>query len=92
MDLKEGDRLLDFGCGWSTWVIYVGKNFDIQCTGMTISTSQFEWGCRRIKEEGLEGKVQIHLLDYREFSADKWGQFDKITCFEMSEHVGVRNY
>jgi cyclopropane fatty-acyl-phospholipid synthase-like methyltransferase len=59
---------------------------------MTISTSQFEWGSRRIQEEKLEGKVQIHLLDYREFSADKWGQYDKITCFEMSEHVGVRNY
>jgi cyclopropane fatty-acyl-phospholipid synthase-like methyltransferase len=59
---------------------------------MTISTSQFEWGTRRIKEENLGHRININLLDYREFTAEKWGQFDKITNFEMSEHVGVRNY
>jgi cyclopropane-fatty-acyl-phospholipid synthase len=29
LDLKDGDRLLDFGCGWSSWVIYVAKHFDV---------------------------------------------------------------
>lgn len=92
LDMKDGDRLLDFGCGWSSWVIYVASHFDVQCVGMTISTSQFEYGSKRIKDLGLGDKIRINLLDYREFTAETWGQFDKITCFEMSEHVGVMNY
>ena len=32
------------------------------------------------------------LLDYRDLTVETFDQFDKITCFEMSEHVGVRNY
>ena len=34
----------------------------------------------------------MHLLDYREVNVETFGQFDKITNFEMSEHVGIRNY
>jgi hypothetical protein len=29
LDMKDGERLLDFGCGWSSWVIYVAKHFDV---------------------------------------------------------------
>jgi len=38
LDLKDGDTLLDFGCGWGSWLIYVAQNFDVKCKGLTIST------------------------------------------------------
>lgn len=92
LQLKDGDRLVDFGCGWGSWLIYVAQNFDIECIGLTISQCQFDYATARVKKLGLEDKVKILLLDYRQMTKANYGQFDKITCFEMSEHVGVRNY
>jgi cyclopropane fatty-acyl-phospholipid synthase-like methyltransferase len=92
LDIKTGDRILDFGCGWGSWLIYVAKHHDVTCKGMTISQNQYDWATRRVKEEGLEHKVQILLCDYREIKKETHAQFDKITCFEMSEHVGITNY
>ena len=92
LDMKDGDRILDFGCGWGSWLIYVAKNFDVKATGMTISTEQLAYANKRIKDEGLESKVTLLLVDYREITVEKYGLFDKISNFEMSEHVGIRNY
>jgi len=92
LQLKDGDRLVDFGCGWGSWLIYVAKHFKIECIGLTISQCQFDYATKRVKEEGLEDRVKILLLDYRKMTKDRFGEFDKITCFEMSEHVGIRNY
>ena len=38
LDMKDGDTILDFGCGWGSWLIYVAEHFDVKCTGLTIST------------------------------------------------------
>lgn len=29
LDIKDGDKILDFGCGWGSWLIYVAENFDV---------------------------------------------------------------
>jgi hypothetical protein len=92
LQIKDGDRILDFGCGWGSWLIYCAQNFDVKCTGMTISKCQLEYAKARLDKHNLNDKVQLLLLDYREVNADVFGQFDKISCFEMSEHVGIRNY
>lgn len=92
LQIKDGERILDFGCGWGSWLIYVAQNFNVQCTGLTISQCQFDYATKRVKDLGLEGRVKILLIDYREMTPEKYDQFDKITCFEMSEHVGIRNY
>lgn len=92
MQIKDGDKILDFGCGWGSWLIYVAKNFDVKCTGMTISTEQYKYCIERVKKEGLEDRVTILLKDYREITAKEYGKFNKISNFEMSEHVGIRNY
>lgn len=92
LKLKNGDRIVDFGCGWGSWLIYCAQNFDVECIGLTISQCQFDFATKKIKDLGLEDKITIKLIDYREMVPEKYGKFDKITCFEMSEHVGIRNY
>jgi len=47
---------------------------------MTISKCQWDYATARVKKEGLENKVQLLLLDYREVTAEVFGQFDKISC------------
>jgi len=92
LQIQDGDRILDFGCGWGSWLIYCAQNFNVKCTGLTISQCQYNYATERVKKLGLEDKVKILLIDYREMTPEKYNQFDKITCFEMSEHVGIRNY
>merc|ERR1719461_2412781 len=90
LQIKDGDRIVDFGCGWGSWLIYCAQNFDVKCTGLTISQCQFNYATERVKKLGLEDKVKILLIDYREITPEAYGKFDRITCFEMSEHVGIR--
>jgi len=92
LQIKDGDRIVDFGCGWGSWLIYCAQNFDVECIGLTISQCQFNYAVEKISKLGLEDKITIRLIDYREMVPEKFGMFDKITCFEMSEHVGIRNY
>eukprot|EP00494_Astrolonche_serrata_P022960 UN23217 len=92
LNMKDGDHIVDFGCGWGSWLIYCAQHFDITAIGITISKCQLEYAQNRCQELGLCEKVKFLLLDYRLLTKAKFGQFDKITCFEMSEHVGIRNY
>jgi cyclopropane-fatty-acyl-phospholipid synthase len=88
MDLKPGQKILDIGCGWGGMALYLAENFDVHVTGVTLSHEQHALGNERIKQRGLEGKVDILLQDYRELD----GPFDRIVSVGMFEHVGVPHY
>jgi cyclopropane fatty-acyl-phospholipid synthase-like methyltransferase len=84
--LEKGDRLLDIGCGWGTLSVHAAKR-GAKATGVTLSKNQIVWGMNRAKEAKVEDNVEIKCIDYRDIPESK---FDKITCVEMAEHVGVR--
>ncbi len=86
LDLKDGDRLIDVGCGWGGMIIYAAKRFNVKATGVNISENQYEYAKKRIKEECLEGKADVLLKDYR----DVKGKFNKFVSIGMFEHVGKR--
>ena len=90
MQLKAGEELLDIGCGWGTLVAHMAKYYGVNTTGVTIAPSGAEWGQKQIKEYGVEDKAQIWVKDYRDIPKDK--KYDKITCLEMAEHVGIKNF
>ncbi|KAI8849367.1 S-adenosyl-L-methionine-dependent methyltransferase [Chytridium lagenaria] len=46
-------------------------------------------GMNKAQENGVGDKVNILCMDYRDIPRQK---FDKITCLEMAEHVGVRKF
>ncbi|MER3482031.1 MAG: SAM-dependent methyltransferase [Meiothermus sp.] len=85
--LKPGERLLDIGCGWGGLVIYAAQNYAVEAVGITLSEQQLAEARKRVQQAGLEGRVQIELLDYREVK----GQFDKVVSVGMAEHVGRTN-
>src|SRR5579883_2280313 len=88
--VQPGDRLLDVGCGWGALVLWAAKNYGARATGITLSRAQYEHACRRVREEGLEGRCRILFCDYRDFRHDR--PFDKIASIGMFEHVGLRNF
>ncbi|MCB0519248.1 MAG: class I SAM-dependent methyltransferase [Lewinellaceae bacterium] len=90
MQLKPGETLLDIGCGWGTLVAHMAKYYGVKSTGVTIAQAGADWANRQIKEYGVEGKANILRMDYRDIPRDR--KYDKITCLEMAEHVGIKYF
>ena len=83
-DIQPGDRVLEIGCGWGGFAKYVTSKIGASVTGITISKEQFAYANHVIHEAGLEDKVDLQLMDYRDLK----GRFDKIVSIEMFEAVG----
>lgn len=87
--LTAGERLLDVGCGWGGLARYAAREFGARVLGITLSREQLELARERVAAEGLEDRVQLELLDYRDLPQD--GRFDKVVSVGMFEHVGHAN-
>tara|TARA_Y100000591_G_scaffold54421_1_gene42914 strand:+ start:2229 stop:3401 length:1173 start_codon:yes stop_codon:yes gene_type:complete len=84
---KPGDKMLEIGCGWGAYAEFVGKNYDVQLDCITISKKQFQYAKERIFKNGLNEKVNIKMMDYR----DVQSKYNSIASIEMIEAVG-QNY
>lgn len=84
--IKEGDHVLEIGCGWGGFAEFVAREVGAKVTGLTISQEQFDFATQRIKNAGLEDKVEIKFQDYR----DEAGQYDHVASIEMFEAVGEK--
>ena len=91
LKLKEGDQVLEIGCGWGGFAEIAAKEYKCNVVGITLSNEQAKFAQRRIQENQLSNLVDIRIEDYR----DVQGSFDKIVSIEMLEAVGEehwRNY
>lgn len=84
LQLKEGEHVLEIGCGWGGFCAYAAKNYRVKITALTISDAQAEFARERMRKEGLDDLVEIRIQDYRLVEGD----FDKIVSIEMLEAVG----
>jgi cyclopropane-fatty-acyl-phospholipid synthase len=90
LDLAPGRTLLDVGCGWGSLSLHAAEHFGAQVVGVTIAAEQKRHVDARIRERGLDGRVEIRLQDYR--SVPEVDTFDAVGSLEMGEHVGERRY
>ncbi|KAI9013926.1 S-adenosyl-L-methionine-dependent methyltransferase [Phycomyces nitens] len=90
IQLKEGEKHLDIGCGWGTLTAFASKNYNSQSTGVTLARNQVEFGNKRIEDWGVKDKARLLCMDYRDIPAND--TYNKITCVEMAEHVGIRRF
>lgn len=84
LNLKEGDRVLEIGCGWASFAIYAAQKYKVHITGITISKAQFDFAQKKVRELGLEKQIEIRLEDFR----NTQGKYDKIVSVEMVEALG----
>ncbi len=89
--LKPGQHLLDIGCGWGWLILKAAKTYGVKATGITLSQEQYEECQKRIKAEGLEGQVEVRIMDYRDLPKSHL-TFDRIVSVGMLEHVGREHY
>ena len=84
VSVKDGDNILEIGCGWGGFSEFLGKEYDCNITAITISKEQYNFAKKRIKNAHLENKIDIKFCDYRNID----GKFDKVLSIEMFEAVG----
>ena len=84
---KNGDRVLEIGCGWGGFAEYFGKKYDVKLDCITISKKQYEYAKQRIHKCGLNEKVNVEIKDYRDINY----KYNSIASIEMIEAVG-QNY
>ena len=83
---KAGDKILEIGCGWGGFAEHLAKNHDVKLDCITISKKQLDFTKKRIFNAGLNEKVDIKFLDYRDLK----GKYDSIASIEMIEAVGEK--
>ncbi|MBV1865155.1 MAG: cyclopropane-fatty-acyl-phospholipid synthase family protein [Rhodobacteraceae bacterium] len=86
MGMKEGDHLLEIGCGWGGFAEYAAGTRGAKMTCLTISQEQHDFAKERMFKAGLAGQVDIAMRDYR----DETGEYDGIASIEMFEAVGEK--
>jgi cyclopropane-fatty-acyl-phospholipid synthase len=89
--IRPGQRVLDIGCGWGGMAIYLARQYDVEVTGLTLSSEQAALARKRAAEAGVAKQVTIELVDYREF-AERGHTFDRIVSVGMFEHVGQAQF
>lgn len=82
--LKAGDKVLDIGCGWGSFIRYAAEKYGAHCVGISVSKEQVKLG----NETKGDLPIEFRLQDYRSINE----KFDHIISIGMFEHVGYKNY
>ncbi|KAJ3042020.1 hypothetical protein HDV00_008313 [Rhizophlyctis rosea] len=87
--LKPNEKMLDIGCGWGTLSVHAAKQ-GAKVTGVTLGKNQAQYVRNRAENAGVGANVDVLCMDYRDIPTER--KFDKITCLEMAEHVGILRF
>ena len=84
--LQPGERFLDLGAGWGGLLLWAAEHYGVRGHGITLSKNQHAHVNQLIAARGLQGRLTMELLDYRDLPEHE--PYDKIASIGMFEHVG----
>ena len=87
-DIQEGHDILDLGCGWGSFSLYVAEKYpSVSITAVSNSKDQITFIQNEAKRRGLFN-IMASKMDVNNLDLDN--KFDRIVSIEMFEHL--RNY
>ena len=90
LGIEDGDRILDFGCGWGCVANYIMSKFpNVQFTGLNLSHEQCEYMRHKMQDPESQlssGRFTLFEGDLNE--AEFTEKFDKILSVGVFCHVG----
>ena len=90
LDIKDGDNILDFGCGWGCVPNYILSKFpNVRFTGLNLSHEQSEYMRNKMQDPESylsSGRFTLHEGDLNDAKFDE--KFDKILSIGVFCHVG----
>ncbi len=88
--LKNGDRILELGCGWGSLTLWMAKEFpDSKITAVSNSRTQRKHIEGQAKERGLTN-LEIKTVNMITYEGEGDSIFDRVVSVEMFEHM--KNY
>ena len=60
---RNGDKVLEIGCGWGGFAEHLAKNYNIKMDCITISKKQYAFAKERIRKNKLSDKVNVKMMD-----------------------------
>ena len=86
--LKDGDSILELGCGWGSLTCYMASKLpNSRITAVSNSKDQKEHILNRCKNQGLDN-IEVITADMNDFETEN--KYDRVVSIEMFEHM--RNY
>ncbi len=90
LGIQDGDRILDFGCGWGCIANYVLLKFpNVRFTGLNLSHEQCSYMRRKMEDPSSylsSGRFTLHEGDLNDAFFEE--KFDKIMSVGVFCHVG----
>lgn len=88
LSLRPGERVVEAGCGWGSFALFMAKEYGVTVRAYNISHEQITEARRRAHAEGLGDRVEFVEDDYRTIS----GCADVFVSIGMLEHVGLAQF
>ncbi len=89
-EIRDGDHILDFGCGWGCVPNYILSKFpNVRFTGLNLSHQQCEYMRHKMQDPESylsSGRFSLYEGDLNEVEFDE--KFDKILSIGVFCHVG----
>ena len=79
LGLSQGDRVVDFGCGYAEALALWAERFGISGVGVDVRPAACERARKKLADRGLGDRIEIVCGKGAEFAFEKHG-FDAATC------------
>ena len=88
--IKDGDKILDLGCGWGSASNYILSRFPhVQVTALNLSHEQCEYMRKKMQDSTSylsSDRFTLHEKDFNDIDLET--KFDKIVAIGLFEHIG----
>jgi cyclopropane-fatty-acyl-phospholipid synthase len=80
---SKGQTLLDLGCGWGGFILYMAEKYRLMCTGVTLSKAQAQYVQDQSARRQLHNNVHVEVNNINNTT----GTYDYIVSFGVLEHI-----